>query len=98
MVGGTNFPPYDSKNEPWSNEQKTKATPKPSTKGKSKPEAILLERSSLATRSLEVSLDNADTVIDGLDNADTVIEGCPASRGLVFDTWDVCSPREFDFH
>jgi len=65
MVGGTNFPPYDSKNEPWSNEQKTKATPKPSTKGKSKPEAILLERSSLATRSLEVSLDNADTVIDG---------------------------------
>jgi len=49
------------------NEQTTKATPKtkPSTKGKSKPEAILLERSSLATRSLEVSLDNADTVIEG---------------------------------
>ena len=43
----------------------TKATPKPSTKGKSKPEAILLERSSLAPRSLEVSLDNADTVIEG---------------------------------
>jgi hypothetical protein len=67
MVGGTSFPPRDSKSEPWSNEQKAKATPKtkPSTKGKSKPEAMLLERSSLATRSLEVSLDNADKVIDG---------------------------------
>jgi hypothetical protein len=67
MVGGTSFPPRDSKSEPWSNEQKAKATPKtkPSTKGKSKPEAMLLERSSLATRSLEVSLDNADKVIEG---------------------------------
>src|SRR5713101_5315338 len=65
MVGGTSFPPHDSESEPWSNEQKAKATPKPSTKGKSKPEAALPERSRLATRSLEVSLDNADRVIEG---------------------------------
>jgi hypothetical protein len=45
--------------------KKAKATPKPSTKGKSKPEAALLERSRLATRAVEVSLDNADTVIEG---------------------------------
>jgi hypothetical protein len=67
MVGGTSFPPQDSKSEPWSNEQKTKATPKPkpSTKGKSKPEARTLAGSGIATGSLEVSLDNADTVIEG---------------------------------
>src|SRR5260370_28032680 len=65
MVGGTSFPPHDSESETWSNEQKAKATPKPSTKGKSKPEAALPERSRLATRSLEVSLDNADRVIEG---------------------------------
>ena len=77
MVGGISFPPRDSKSEPWSNEQKTKATPEPSTKGKSKSEAILLECSSLATRSLEVSLDNADTVI----------EGAPGSRRTLALTW-----------
>jgi hypothetical protein len=67
MVGGTKYPPRDSKSEPWSNEQKTTATatPKPSTKGKSKPEATWLARSRLATRWLKVSLDNADTVIEG---------------------------------
>jgi hypothetical protein len=49
------------------NEQKTKATPKPkpSTKGKSKPEAGRLHGSRIVTGSLEVSLDNADTVIEG---------------------------------
>jgi hypothetical protein len=36
-----------------------------STKGKSKPERTWLEDSSIARASLEVSLDNADTVIDG---------------------------------
>jgi len=65
MVGGTRFPPHDSKSEPWSNEQKATPKTKPPTKGKSKPEAALLERSRLAIRSLEVSLDNADTVIEG---------------------------------
>src|SRR5712692_1311314 len=64
MVGGTSFPPRDSKSGPWSNEQKTKATPKPSTKGKAKPEARCLEGSGFTTRPLEVSLDNADTVIE----------------------------------
>jgi hypothetical protein len=65
MVGGTSFPPQDSKSEPWSNEQKTKATPKPSTKGKAKPEARTLAGRGIATGALEVSLDNADTVIEG---------------------------------
>jgi hypothetical protein len=65
MVGGTSFPPHDSKSEPWSNEQKTKATPKPSTKGKAKPEARMLAGRGIATGALEVSLDNADTVIEG---------------------------------
>src|SRR4029077_8365356 len=66
MVGGTSFPLQDSKSEPWSNEQKTKATPKPSPKGKAKPEARTLADRGIATGALEVSLDNADTVIDGV--------------------------------
>jgi hypothetical protein len=65
MVGGTSFPLQDSKSEPWSNEQKTKATPKPSTTGKAKPEARTLAGRGIATGALEVSLDNADTVIEG---------------------------------
>jgi hypothetical protein len=65
MVGGTSFPPHDSKSEPWSNEQKTKATPKPSTKGKAKSEARTLAGRGIATGALEVSLDNADTVTEG---------------------------------
>src|ERR1700690_1559 len=71
MVGGTKLPPQDSESGPWSHEQRAKATPratpkpKPSTKGKRK-----------NLRSVEVSLDNADTVIDG-------------APGLVlFETWD----------
>jgi hypothetical protein len=43
----------------------TTATPKPSTKGKSKPKVGRLEGSCIATGSLELSLDNADTAIDG---------------------------------
>src|ERR1700690_2323549 len=60
MVGGTKLPPQDSESGPWSHEQRAKATPratpkpKPSTKGKRK-----------NLRSVEVSLDNADTVIEG---------------------------------
>jgi hypothetical protein len=58
MVGGTKLPPHDSESGPWSHEQKAKATPratpKPSTKGKVK-----------TFRLVEVSLDNADTVIEG---------------------------------
>jgi hypothetical protein len=61
MVGGTKLPPQDSESGPWSHEQKAKATPratpkpKPSTKGKRK-----------TFRLVRVSLDNADTVIDGV--------------------------------
>jgi len=73
MVVEPVFPPRDSKSEPWSNEQKTTATskptatatPKPSTQGKSKPEGARLNDSSIARASPEVSLDNADTVIEG---------------------------------
>src|ERR1700730_4409393 len=60
MVGGTKLPPQDSESGPWSHEHKAKTTPKatpkpkPSTKGKRK-----------TLWSVEVSLDNADTVIDG---------------------------------
>jgi len=73
MVGGTSFPLHDSKSEPWSNEQKTKATPNPSPKGKAKPEARTLAGRGIATGTLEVYLDNADTVI----------EGAPSLRGLL---------------
>jgi hypothetical protein len=60
MVGGTKLPPQDSESGPWSHEHKAKTTPKatpkpkPSTKGKRK-----------TLWSVEVSLDNADTVIEG---------------------------------
>jgi hypothetical protein len=73
MVGGTSFPPHDSKSEPWLHEPTTKArstataTPKSKeapTKGKSKPEGARPDDGSIARASLEVSLDNADTVID----------------------------------
>src|SRR5260370_41125117 len=93
MVGGTSFPPHDSESEPWSNEQKAKATPKPSTKGKSKPEAALPERSRLATRSLEVSLDNADRVIEGAPEP-----ALSLSKGLaLFETWDSTAVSSLGF-
>ena len=55
---------------------KTTATPRPksSTKGKSKPERTWLEGSSIARASLEVSLDNADTVIDGARSNETILQ------------------------
>src|SRR5271167_3934491 len=71
MVGGTKVPPRDSQSEPWSHEPTTKArstataTPKAPTKGKSKPEGARPKDGSIARASLEVSLDNADTVIEG---------------------------------
>jgi len=58
MAGGTETdPPQDSVSGPWWHEQKATATPKakPSTKGKSKAKPS----------PLHVSLDNADTVIEG---------------------------------
>src|SRR6266568_4252153 len=87
MVGGTSFPPHDSKSEPWSNEQKTKATPKPSTKGKAKPEARTLAGRGIATGALEVSLDDADTVIEGGPHLSSAVSkgrqtGYPISRSL----------------
>jgi len=45
--------------------KKAKATAKPSTKGKAKPEARTLAGRGIATGAFEVSLDNADTVIEG---------------------------------
>src|SRR6266849_2892837 len=87
MVGGTSFPPRDSKSGPWSNEQKTKATPKPSTKGKAKPEARCLEGSGFTTRPLEVSLDNADTVIEG-GPPYREAKGGALRPGRVAERWD----------
>ena len=65
------------------NEQKQKQEQKPSTKGKSKPKAGWPEGSELATHSLEVSLDNADTVIEGAPSLTFFVKGgiprsCPA--------------------
>jgi hypothetical protein len=55
MAGGTNFHRVILKSGPWSMSKKSAATPKakPSKKGKSKPSLLY------------VSLDNADTVIEG---------------------------------
>jgi hypothetical protein len=57
MVGGTNVPPQDSESGPWSHEQ-TRATA--TAKSKS-----FHEEKSQNPSGLEVSLDNADTVIEG---------------------------------
>src|SRR5271170_5343775 len=53
MVGGTKLPPQDSVSEPWGNEQSKEKT-KPFHEGKKQ-----------NLRPLVVSLDNADTVIEG---------------------------------
>src|ERR1700687_5192592 len=87
MVGGTSFPPHDSQSEPWSNEQKTKATAKPSTKGKAKPEARTPAGRGIATGALEVSLDNADTVIEGWPVISRS-EGRALRPGCVAVPWD----------
>jgi hypothetical protein len=83
MVGGTKLPPQDSESGPWLNEHKAKARatpratpkPKPSSKGKRK-----------TFRLVHVSLDNADTVIEGGPRFDltgiTNTVGCPVLRVL----------------
>jgi hypothetical protein len=55
MVGGTKRPPQDSESEPWSHEQSN-------TKSNTK---TFHERKSQNLSPVYVSLDNADTVIDG---------------------------------
>jgi len=67
--------------------KKAKATAKPSTKGKAKPEARTLAGRGIATGAFEVSLDNADTVI----------EGAPSLRGLLRKGGipQLSSPRDF---
>src|SRR3974390_1841860 len=58
MVGGTKLPPQDSVSEPGCYERKTRATAR--TKAKT-----LYEGKRQKPSPLYVSLDNADTVIDG---------------------------------
>src|ERR1017187_233545 len=59
MVGGTKFPPQDSESGPWSHEQKAKSNIKSNTNTKT-----FHERKSQNLSRVDVSLDNADTVID----------------------------------
>jgi hypothetical protein len=56
-------------------QQNQQQQPKPSTKGKSKPEGARLNDSSIARASPEVSLDNADTVIEGASYRNASIRG-----------------------
>ena len=56
MVGGTKLPPQDSVSEPWWHERKTTATAKAKT---------FYEGKRQKPSPLYVSLDNADTVIEG---------------------------------
>src|ERR1017187_3391602 len=81
MVGGTKLPPQDSESGPWLNEHKAKARatpratpkPKPSSKGKRK-----------TFRLVHVSLDNADTVIEGgpAKRIQNCSRGCPVQALL----------------
>src|SRR6267143_6825754 len=57
MVGGTKRPPQDSESGPWSHEQSN-------TKSNSNTKPFHEEESQNLSR-VHVSLDNADTVIDG---------------------------------
>src|ERR1035441_1253168 len=97
MVGGTKLPPQDSESGPWLNEHKAKARatpratpkPKPSSKGKRK-----------TFRLVHVSLDNADTVIEGgplltIFACTTLTEGAPSLRFL--QGWTAMLRVLFDF-
>ncbi len=57
MVGGTKLPPQDSESGPWSHEQSK-------SKSNSNPKTFPEEESQNPSR-VDVSLDNADTVIEG---------------------------------
>jgi hypothetical protein len=61
MVGGTKFPPQDSESGPWSHEQ---SNGKSNTKNKSNTKTFH-ERKNQNLSPVEVSLENADTVIEG---------------------------------
>src|SRR5208282_3752695 len=93
MVGGTKLPPQDSVSEPWGNEQSKEKT-KPFHEGKKQ-----------NLRPLVVSLDNADTVIEGgprLRVKSALLHffrlvplcGCPGSRGFrdpgEASVWESC--------
>src|SRR3974390_1934042 len=86
MVGGTKLPPQDSQSEPGCYERKTRATAR--TKAKT-----LYEGKRQKPSQVYVSLDNADTVIDGdpphclkphAERSVGVLKNCPCRyRGLV---------------
>ena|SRR5882724_705936 len=76
MVGGTKRPPQDSESGPWSHEQSN-------TKSNSNTKTFHEEESQNLSR-VHVSLDNADTVIEGGPSLRISIyfEGCPVQAWL----------------
>ena len=80
MVGGTKPPPQDSESGPWSHEQSN-------TKSNSNTKTFHEEESQNLSR-VHVSLDNADTVIEGWPtSAGQLNHGVPLdkSEGVVKD-------------
>src|SRR3974377_825017 len=76
MVGGTKLPPQDSQSEPGCYERKTRATAR--TKAKT-----LYEGKRQKPSQVYVSLDNADTVIEGghIDSVTAHAARCDMRRG-----------------
>ena len=81
MVGGTKHPPQDSESGPWSHEHSN-------TQSKSNSKTFH-ERKSQNLSQVHVSLDNADTVIEGgtsirakaLSKGTVILGGAPAPLG-----------------
>src|SRR5437660_3103470 len=99
MVGGTKPPPQDSESGPWSHEQSN-------TKSNSNTKTFHEEESQNLSR-VHVSLDNADTVIEGgpaltISVCAIPTEGAPSLRSLqgwaamlhVLSDLLLCAPRE----
>jgi len=75
MVGGTKRPPQDSESGPWSHEQ---SNTKSNSKSDSNTKTFHEEESQNLSR-VHVSLDNADTVIEGGPGN---LRGAPFNRAL----------------
>ncbi len=92
MVGGTKRPPQDSESGPWPHEQ---SNGKSNIKNKSNTKTFH-ERKSQNLSPVEVSLDNADTVIEGgpLLKSQITRGGPPFA---LFERWDSTVPALLDF-
>ena len=77
MVGGTKLPPQDSASEPWQHEQ---------AKQKQQQQQRQQQRQLQKQKLNEGESQKPSPVHVSLDNADTVIEGGP--RFAVFQTWE----------